>query len=62
MNLGLSLSIHDIMVSVRSIENMSPLEQQRLLYVPRLPNVFKAPFQVVEDDITARMSSSINQL
>ena len=38
---------------------MSFLEKQRLAYVPNLPNVFKAPFQVVEDDITARMSSSV---
>jgi len=47
-----------IKLPVRKPQDMSPLEQDRLEYIPKIPSYFSEPFAVVDSDICARASSA----
>jgi len=49
----------NISINQRTRATLSKLERQRILYEPTLPNIFKIPFHVTDDDITARMTQTI---
>ena len=48
-------------VAVRAPEVLSRNEVLRQQYRSKLPDIFKSPFQVVENDITARMSTILER-